>query len=325
MKVERNVSMRTIVLIEIVMVLVTVGLFGWGIYSRVSAVQKSENYEYKRGTVLSSYEYEHEDSDDNTYYTYSAHISFEANGATQRVETEDIFDYEPGVGEYVGIMYNPENVNDFYVSQTDWMTGKEIPLDSDPDALLFGAFILLAFSIVMLGFMVPGDKAPGICIGLGLLLIGVDGVVGGIITGTFAMFILLIFGAVGAFILYQTLFYSKEQIQKMDETGDNLRLFVVRNTSYDSMTGEPVAEFGLIDNNGDSVTKYSMVDTFGKYMIGGRYQIDKRKLKGFTGKREINGEETIDITGIDQSAIEELSPIMEKLFDVISKTGQLDI
>ena len=212
MIVERYVDEKVLWLIFTVMMICSVVMLYFGTIHRFTYASKYENYSDVGGLVNYLQEYEHEDSDDNTYYTYSAEIEYTVNGIDYIQVTDDVFseDNVPEEGQRVPILYNNDNPNDYVVGKYDWMTQSLIPLSDKGDGLLFTGLLLVCFSLIVMAMALDNDQVRGIILGVGLLFIGIDGVAMGVIMRQPAMFLLLLFGAVGAFVLYRYLFVPKE-------------------------------------------------------------------------------------------------------------------
>ena len=103
---------------------------------------------------------------------------------------------------------------DYAVAKHDWMTQSPVPITDKGDEWLLLALLCIGFSLVLMAMAIDNDDARGIILGLGLLLIGIDGVVMGAIIGQPAMFLLVVFGAAGAFVLYRYLFVPKERCRR---------------------------------------------------------------------------------------------------------------
>lgn len=151
----------------------------------------------------------------------------------------------------------------------------------------------------------------------GLFLIGLDSIVMGIIMRNFQMFFLIIFGILGAIILFRYIFIPKEKRQKADAVSASLRHFKVVDTYMDPQTGVKTVVFSMPENNSSTHALFSLDDIYNQYHYGDMYQIDKTVLSDFYQKRQINGSYTININGLDPSHIQPLNPILKRLFSQV--------
>ncbi|MGN0341900.1 MAG: DUF3592 domain-containing protein [Roseburia sp.] len=213
MKVVRYVDKKVIWLVFAGMMVCSAIMLYFGTVHRFTYASKYANYSDVGGRVNSLQKYEHEDSDDHTYYTYSAEIEYTVDGVDYFQVTDDIFtkDDVPEEGRKVPILYNNDDPNDYVVAKNDWMTRSLVPLSDSGDDWLFTSLLLLGIGLIVAAMALDNEQVRGIILGSGLLLMGIDGVVMGIITRNFAMCFLIIFGAVGAFVLYRELFVPKER------------------------------------------------------------------------------------------------------------------
>ena len=213
MRVERYVDKKILWLIFAVMAVGSVVMFYFGTIHRFTYASQYENYSEVGGWINSIQEYSHEDSDDDSYYTYSAEIEYIVDGTEYVKVTDDIFseDNVPKEGRRVPILYNNDNPNDYVVAKEDWMTHSLVPVSDKGDYSLFASLILLGFALIVLAMVLDNEQARGILLGSGSLLIGIDGVVMGVIVSNFTMFSLVIFGALGVFVLYQCRFVPKKR------------------------------------------------------------------------------------------------------------------
>ena len=213
MRVERYVDKKILWLIFAVMAVGSVVMFYFGTIHRFTYASKYENYSEVGGWINSIQEYSHKDSDDDSYYTYSAEIEYIVDGTEYVKVTDDIFseDNVPKEGRRVPILYNNDNPNDYVVAKEDWMTHSLVPVSDKGDYSLFASLILLGFALIVLAMVLDNEQARGILLGSGSLLIGIDGVVMGVIVSNFTMFSLVIFGALGVFVLYQCRFVPKKR------------------------------------------------------------------------------------------------------------------
>ena len=177
----------------------------FGTIHRFTYASKYENYVQTDGRGFNIQEYEHEDSEDNIYWTYSAEIGYAANGKEYTKVTADIFseDNVPDVGEMVTVLYYHDNPDECVVAKYDWMSRTMIPQEDDGDSWLFVSLLLIGFTLIVLAMAIESDRTRELYLGCGLTLMGIDGIVMGIIMRNFLAFFLVIFGAVGVFVLYR--------------------------------------------------------------------------------------------------------------------------
>lgn len=199
----------------------------------------------------------------------------------------------------------------------DWLTKSYIPLTDKGDIWIFTAFLLLGFILFLIPMNLENDQIQGIMIESGLFLIGLDSIVMGIIMRNFQMFFLIIFGILGAIILFRYIFISREKRQKADAVSASLRHFKVVDTYMDPKTGVKTVVFSMPENNGSTHALFSLDDIYNQYHYGDMYQIDKTVLSDFYQERQINGSYTININGLDPSHIQPLNPILKRLFSQV--------
>lgn len=213
--VKRYVDQKVIWLIFAVLMVLSVITMYFGTIHRFTYASKYEEYSQVSGRVYSLQEYEHTDSDDDTYYTYSAVIGYTANGTEYLQNTDDIFseDNVPDEGRRVPILYRNDNPDDYVVAKYDWLSQSLVPLKDGGDIWLFTGVLLLGFALILLATVWKSDSTREVLLGVGLLLIGIDGIVMGAILRNYAMFFLILFGAVGAYVLYLH-FFSNSQTGK---------------------------------------------------------------------------------------------------------------
>lgn len=316
MIVKRYVKKSTIYIIFGILTALSIGALYLGIIRRFTYQAKYQNYNLLGAQVSSLEEYQHEDSDDNVYYRYSAVLTYKADGTVYTQTTEDIFseDDVPAEGDTLPVFCSISNPNDYVVAKYDWMSKSYIPLSDKSDTWLFTAFLLIAFALILLPMNLENDQVQGILIGSGFLLFGLDGIVMGIIMHRASLFILLIFGFFGAIILFRYLFIPKERRQKADAVSAALRLFKVVDIYVNPQTGIKTVVFSMPENNGATFELFSYDDIYNQYNYGDMYQIDKTVLLGFREARQINGSYTIDINGLNPAHIQPLNPVLKKLF-----------
>lgn len=321
MIVKRYVDKKVIWLIFAVMVICSAAMLYMGTLHRFTYAAEYENYAETEGLVHSLQRYEHEDSDESTYYTYSAEIEYIVDGINYTQFTDDIFSEEnvPEKGQCVPILYNKDDPKDYAVAKHDWMTRSSVPIADKGDQWLLLALLCLGFSLILMAMAIDNDDARGIILGFGLLLIGIDGVVMGAIIGEPAMFLLVVFGAAGAFVLYRYLFVPKERRQREEEISESLRIFKVVDICEDPQNRRNIIVFSMMENDGIQEQLFSYDDYNYRFQWGDIYQISKNDVQGFYGLRQIHGIDTIDITGINQDAIQPINPMLNKL---ISRLGE---
>lgn len=318
MKVERYVSKRTLWIIALIFAVISIVALYFGTFYRFVIKEKYKEYQICKATVISLEEYEYEDSDDNTYYHYSAELEYQIDGVSYTQVTDDIFskDDVPDKGEAIKICYQKENPNEYYVAKYDWMTHSYLPMENRGDDILFTAIIFISMILIVVPMALDTDQIQGVLLGSGLLLMGLDGIVMGFICKNFGMFFLIIFGIVGAIVLYRYLFIPKERRIKEDEASEYLRLFRVVDIYQDLQTNIRTVVFSLSENNGNTQELYSYDDNYNYFGYGDMYQIDKRVLQYFQETRIVNGAYTININGINESDIQPLNPIVKKMFSL---------
>lgn len=316
MIVKRYVKKSTIYIIAAVMAFLTAGALYLGVFYRFSYGAKYKDYSSWSARVVSLDEHKHEDSDDHVYYHYSAALRYNVAGTVYTPVTDEVFSEEnvPEEGDSIPIFYNNRDPGDYVLVKYDWLTKSYIPLTDKGDIWIFTAFLLLGFILFLIPMNLENDQIQGIMIGSGLFLIGLDSIVMGIIMRNFQMFFLIIFGILGAIILFRYIFIPKEKRQKADAVSASLRLFKVVDTYMDPQTGVKTVVFSMPENNGLTHALFSLDDIYNQYHYGDMYQIDKTVLSDFYQERQINGSYTININGLDPSHIQPLNPILKRLF-----------
>ena len=325
MKVVRYVDKKVIWLIFAVAMICSAITLYFGTAHRFTYASKYENYSAVGGRVNSLEEYEHEDSDDRRYYTYSAEIEYTVDGVDYIQVTDDIFheDDVPEEGRKIPILYNNDNPDDYVVAKEDWMTRSLVPLSDKGDGWLFTCLILFSFALMLAAMALDNDQVRGIILGFGLLLLGIDGVVMGIITRNFAMCLLIIFGAVGAYVLYRYLFVPRERREREEAASESLRMLRAVEVYGDPQNGRNIIVFSMMEDNGNTVHYFSYDDYNQRFHRGEIYQIIKDEAMGFDESRQVYGFDTIDISGIDENAIQELNPLLKKIASGLVEVGKL--
>lgn len=318
MKVERHVGKGVIWFVFAGMMICSVSLMYFGTIHRFSYASKYENYSEVAGRLNSLQEYENEDSDSegNTYYyyTYAAEIEYIVDGTKYVKVTSDIFskDNVPEVGRKVPILYNNDNPNDCVVAKEDWMTRSLIPFTDKGDNWLYSSLLCLAFALIVAAMALDNAQVKGIVLGSGLLLVGIDGLVMGLIMSNYQMFFLLIFGVAGAVVLFRYLFIPKEVRQRQEAVPESLRMIKVHDIYVAPQTGLKTVVFAVMENNGNTVQMLSYDDHNHRFHSGDIYQISKDEVIGCHEERLVNGYNTIDISGLGEKAIQQMNPRLKK-------------
>ena len=313
---KREVNRPAATITAIIMGILVCVLFITGMISRKNAEKKSNEYQHATAIIMEYEEHEHEDSDGDEYYTYSATIRYEAGTEILTQSTKDIFRYEPEIGESIDVMYHPKNSNEYYVAEKDWLTGKFFPSDFSGDGLLFSGVLCLSFFVILVGFLIPGDKAGAVCISFGLILIGLSGIVFAFILKKFSLILMSFFGIIGVIILYIVLTRSKEQLDRDAKASEYIRLFIVREIIYDEL-GKPVVIFAKKENVYDE-EYYSYVDYHGKFQVGDKYQLDTQLITDYTNTKSFRGIMATDISYISQEHFLPLSALAQAIFKTVN-------
>lgn len=122
------------------------------------------------------------------------------------------------------------------------------------------------------------QKIELVCLGCGLILMGIDGVVMGAIMDNVALYFLVIFGAAGAFILYRHLFAFAEQRRREGDSNASLRMIKVVDIYIAPQTGLKTVVFSMMENNGDTAQILSYDDHNHRFHSGDIYQIVKDEV-----------------------------------------------
>lgn len=315
MKVERYVSKKVLWLIAVALIIGGGATLYFGTIHRFTYASEYENYSEVNGRVKSIQEYEHEKDDDGIYYTYSAEIEYTVDGTSYTKNTDDIFseDNVPNKGNKIPILYNNNNPNNCVVAKEDWMTKSMVPFTDSGDDWLFTSLLALGMALVVIAMALDSDQVRGVILGFGLLLIGIAGVVMGVITGNSAMFILIIFGALGVLILCRYLFVPKERREREDAAAESLRILKVMNICAEPLNQRNIILFAMMENNGNIVQLLSYDDYNYRFTDGDIFQISKNDVVGFSQVRQVNGYNTIDISQIDGNAIRPINPMLKKV------------
>lgn len=288
--------------------------------SRFQAAADSVNYEKTQGRIVMTYSHQHEDSDDDTYYTYSADINFHVGSQEYFFETDDFYDSRPDDGDRVEVMYRESNPDDCYVAEKDWLTGKFIPAGKDSDMMIFLALFLFSFGFMLYGMQI-GGKVGGSMLGIGLLLIGIGGVFVGITSHIYPMFILIVFGLAGVLVLYQTLCTSSgsSESKKSGKSAakSELRLVIVKEIYADQNGLPSVVLFALMGNDGVEWYYSYRVDMGGKFTVGDKYMLDIAQIDMSAPTVPISVYTTTDISYLPQDAFQTLNRAFEILFSSI--------
>lgn len=315
MKVERYVSKKVIWLIAVVLIIGGGVAFYFGIIHRFTYASEYEDYSEVNGRVKSIQKYEHEKDDDDIYYTYSAEIEYTVDGTNYTKNTDDIFyeDNVPDKGGKIPILYNNNDPKNCVVAKEDWMTKSMVPFTDRGDDWLFASMAFFGIALVVIAMALDNDQVRGVILGFGMLLMGIDGVVMGVITGNFAMFILIVFGAVGVFVLYRYLFVPKERREREDAAAESLRMLKVMDIFAEPLNQRNIIVFAMTENNGNIVQLLSYDDYNYRFTDGDIFQISKNDIEGCSQVRQVNGYSTIDISQIDENAIQPINPMLKKI------------
>ncbi|MGN0341899.1 MAG: DUF3592 domain-containing protein [Roseburia sp.] len=305
MMVQRKVNKISHWFFFVILVVFSIVALYFGTIHRFTYASNYENYSDVAGRINSLQSYEHEDSDDGTYYTYSAEIEYTVDGTEYIRSTGDIFSEGnvPKEGQKISILYNNDNPNDYVVAKEDWMTRSLIPVTDDGDLWLFFSVFALAFALIAFAMNLDIEKTKGIVLGCGLMLMGIDGVVMGAIMDNVTLYFLVIFGAVGAFILYRHLFVSAEQCRREGDANASLRMIKVVDIYIAPQTGLKTVVFSMAESDGNAPLLLSYDDHNHRFHSGDIYQISKDEVMECHEERLVNGFDTIDISGIDEKAI----------------------
>lgn len=329
MEVKVYASKKMLVLVGAVCMLIAVVCCYFGFGVRIADATHSKDYEYYSAEVKDVYEHDHEDSDGDKYYTYSALLELQLNRTTVAFETGDIFDREPENGERIPVMCKDKGdaEYDYYVAKQDWMTKAYVPYDRSYESYVFAALVCMAFGLMVFGFMLPAGKAQGSFLGIGLLLIGIGGIYLAFAAKVFGALLLVIFGAVGVLVLHRTFFVSKEKQQEMVEQNQYEKLLVVRDVLYQDANGTETVVFAMIGSEAQDM-EYFSYDTVqsGRFLVGSRCSADSRKLMGCSERRQIGQYDTINVSVLPVEEFKELSAVAKKTFEIINalyekKTG----
>lgn len=318
MYIKRSVNKKAAIITTIVLTILIILFFFLSIRFRMSAEQKSKEYKHVLGTILDYECYEHEDDDDNEYYTYSVTVQYKADSEMITQVTDDIFNYKPYIDDNMDIMYNPNDAYDYYVAKVDWLSGGYYPYDFSGDGFLLTAFLCLTFWIMIVGLLLPWEKMAALGVGFSLFLLGIIGLVFTFILDNAGMLLLIIFAVPGVIIIYRTLFVPKDKLARDAAYAEYARLFIVRDIIYDyEDSGEPVALLAMVQSK-STEEYFSYTDTSCKFKTGEKYQLDIRLITDSTYVRQINGIDAVDISYIPDREFKPLSGALKWAFSAIT-------
>ena len=314
---KREVNKPAAIITAIVLGILVCVFSVFGIRMRNEAEQRSMEYCHVFGIVI-DYKYAGSEGDDgNETYIYSVTIQYEAGEEIITV-VDEIRESEPEIGDNVDIMYNLENVKEYYIAKKDVISGKFFPTDYNGDGLLFTAALLFCFVLFLLALFIPSDKVAAIVVGLSLLLISVFGFAFAFILENLGLILTFPFGLFGIVILYVTIFPPKGKAKREMEAAANFRLFIVRDIIYDSSQGNSPIVLLAMKENANEETYFSYTDNYLRFRMGEKCQLDTGFIMNESPVRLVQGIMTTDISYIPVDEFKPLSPVVEKLFATIN-------
>lgn len=302
--------------------LILVFVFGYlGIGKRFEDAARIKDYRYADAEVKEVSKYERRDSDGDLDYDYAAVLEIQNGRETIEIETDVVFESEPDIGEKIPVLYTEteESEYDYCLAKKDWMTGSYVPENKDYDVHIFAAIFLLAFGLIVFALMLPSGKPQGVCVGGGLLLIGIAGIVLMIAAKKFGGVFLLLFGAAGVLVLYRTLFVSPEKQKQMVEDNKNARLLIVRDVFFNKENETETVIFSLLGSDGQDSSYFSYDCRPGTFPLGDKRSVNIAKLVTVNGRRTIEQYNTLDVSTVPVEEFRELSKLEKKTFEMINK------
>lgn len=313
-KVKKNVSDKTIIIIGIITLVLGIACIGFNVHGRIKAAKNSKNYVMVTGTISRTDVKEFEDSDDHEYEKYCASIDYKAGVVIYTYTTGYDYDNEPRIGKKVKLMYKENNPSKCYLPYKDWMTNKNIPKKYNTTVIIFMGMFLISIAMIMLAVLIGGKgKATEYLLGIALLLIGVSGIFTAIMDGQFGFFFLIIFGALGVFVLYRAI-SGKSDIEVEE------RLVTVKYTDRTIEENKLIVVFEVMGDNGKWSDFYSYrTEDFNKYQIGNEFQLNTALIKDLSNVQIIGEYNTIDISYLKDEDFKNLSQASEKILDFMLK------
>lgn len=166
--------------------------------------------------------------------------------------------------------------------------------------------------------MIPVRKIQGLFIGSGLILISLSAIYVAFTDREYALLILILFGAVGVFVIYQSIFLSDKEYCQMQKTCENQRLVIVRDVLEEGDPNTSITIFELMNQNGVGECYLSYTTSITQpFMQGEKYQIDLSGVDLFANRTRLKNYTATDISYVDRSAIKELSPLLKGIFSSV--------
>ena len=304
------------------MCLIMVVVFAcFGIGKRFEDVADKKDYQYADAVVKEVSEHEYRDSDGEWDSHYSAVLEVKNNRNAIELETDAVFDSEPDIGEKVPILFKEieEAKYDFCLAKKDWMTGEYVDKTKDYDVHIFAGVFFLAFGLIVFALMLPSGKTQGLCVGGGLLFVGIAGIFLMVVARNVGGIFLLLFGAVGVLVLYRTLFVSPEKQKQMVEDNKNARLLVVRDVFCHKENEMETVIFALMGSDGQDSGYFSYDSKPGTFPLGSKRSVNITKLVALNGRRTVEQYNTLDVSTVPVEEFRELSKAQRKTFEMMNK------
>ena len=328
MEVKVYASKPTLAMVTFGSIMIAIFFCYFGIGKRFEDVEEGRKYQFGNAVVKEVFKHERKDEDGDMDYQYSAVLELLNGREKIGIETGAIFEFKPDIGEKVPILYTEigESGYDCCLAKKDWMTGEFVPENKDYDVHIFAAIFFLAFGLIVFAMMLPSSKAQGACVGSGLLFLGIGGVFLIIAARNPGGVFLLLFGAIGVFLLHRTLFVSPEKQKQIVEDSKNARLLVVRDVFYNNADETETLIFALLGSDGQDSSYFSYDCEPGKFPVGSKRSVNISKLVAVNGRRQVGQYNTLDVSTVPIEEFKELSKLEKKTFEMInavykSKTG----
>lgn len=321
MEVKVYASKSTLGLITLVCMILVVVFAYFGIGKRYEDVAANKEYQFADATVLEVMEHEYRDSEGDWNYDYAAVLEVQNGREKIEIETSAIFDFRPDIGEKVPILYkqNQEGDYSYCLAKKDWLTGGYVDKTADYDVHIIAGVFFIAFGLIVFALMLPSGKAQGVCVGSGLLFLGLAGIFIMVVAKNPGGIFMLFFGAIGVLVLYRTLFVSPEKQKQMLEDNKNARLFVVRDVFFNKENETETVIFALMGNGGVDSCYFSYDCKPGTFPLGSKWSANINKLVTANGRRTVEQYNTLDVSSMPVETFRKLSKAEKKTFEMINK------
>ena len=314
-------SKSTLGVVTLVFFILTFVFAYLGIGKRFEDVANNKDYQFANAIVKEVSVHEYRDSEGDWSNEYAAILEVQEGRETFEIETDVIFEFRPDIGEEVPLLYKEDGKGGYTyrLAKKDWLTGEYIFEEKDYDGNITAAACFLAFGLVVFALMLPSGKAQGLCVGGGMLFLGLTGIFLMVVARNLGGIFMLFFGAIGVLILHRTLFVSSEKQKQMIEDNNNARLFVVRDVFSNKENETETVIFALLGNGGMDSGYFSYDCKPGTFPLGSKWSANINKLVAVNGRRTVEQYNTLDVSTIPAETFRKLSKAEKKTFEMLNK------